>query len=232
MRRVDVTRARDQRHLQEGSESGAPVTCRRVARAKRALDVTLAGVGLLGSWPLWLLIGAAIKLDDGGPILFSDRRVGQGGREFRILKFRTMVQDADQMFGPRQAREDDPRVTRVGRRLRATGLDELPQLLSIFRGHMSFVGPRALRPGEILARGNGDVISLACIPGYDERHAVPPGLTGLAQIYADRDVTPQRKFRYDRLYIRRQSFEGDIRLIFLSFWITFRGRWERRGRKL
>ena len=76
------------------------------------------------------------------------------------------------------------------------------------------------------------MIPLASIPGYHERHAVPPGLTGLAQIYADRDVAPERKFRYDRLYIRHQSFEGDVRLILLSFWITFRGRWERRGRKL
>lgn len=213
-------------------ESGASAAFRPMPRAKRALDMTLAGLGLLGSWPLWLLIGAAIKLEDGGPVLFRDRRVGQGGREFGILKFRTMVPDADRVFGPRQATEDDPRVTRVGRRLRASGMDELPQLLSIFRGHMSFVGPRALRPGEILAQGNGDMISLASIPGYRERHAVPPGLTGLAQIYADRDVAPQRKFRYDRLYIRRQSFEVDVRLIFLSFWITFWGRWERRGRKL
>lgn len=213
-------------------KSGAYGACRPVSRAKRTLDMALAGVGLLGSWPLWLLIGAAIKLEDGGPVLFRDRRVGQGGREFGILKFRTMVPDADRMFGPRQATEDDPRVTRVGRRLRATGMDELPQLLSIFRGHMSFVGPRALRPGEILARGNGDMIPLASIPGYHERHAVPPGLTGLAQIYADRDVAPERKFRYDRLYIRHQTFERDVRLIFLSFWITFRGRWERRGRKL
>ena len=194
--------------------------------------MTLAGLGLLGSWPLWLLIGAAIKVEDGGSVLFRDRRVGQGGREFGILKFRTMVPDADRQFGPRQAAEDDPRVTRVGRRLRAAGMDELPQLWSIFRGHMSFVGPRALRPGEILARGNGDMIPLAGIPGYDERHAVPPGLTGLAQIYADRDVAPHQKFRYDRLYIRRQSFDLDVRLILLSFWITFRGRWERRGCKL
>lgn len=112
-------------------EAGTSAACRPLPRAKRALDMTLAGLGLLGSWPLWLLIGVAIKLEDGGPVLFRDRRVGQGGREFGILKFRTMVPDADRVFGPRQATEDDPRVTRVGRRLRATGMDELPQLLSI-----------------------------------------------------------------------------------------------------
>jgi lipopolysaccharide/colanic/teichoic acid biosynthesis glycosyltransferase len=115
--------------------------------------------------------------------------------------------------------------------LRATALDELPQLWSIFRGDMSFVGPRALRVGEILTRGDGRVVSLASIAGYQRRHYVTPGLTGLAQIYADRDVPPRQKFRYDALYIRRRSFCLDVRLVFLSFWITLRGGWERRGKK-
>jgi lipopolysaccharide/colanic/teichoic acid biosynthesis glycosyltransferase len=182
--------------------------------------------------PLWALIAAAIKIADGGPVFFRDRRVGREGREFPILKFRTMVPDADRLFGPRQAAELDPRVTRVGRWLRATAMDELPQLWNIVRGDMSFVGPRALRPGEILARGDGAVVALASVPGYRERHAVAPGLTGVAQIYADRDVSPRRKFHYDRLYIRRQSFGLDVRLIALSFWITLNGSWERRGAKL
>jgi len=143
-----------------------------------------------------------------------------------------MVPDADQLFGPKQATEDDPRVTRVGRLLRATAMDELPQLWNIFKGDMSFVGPRALRPGEIHTRGDGCISLLESVPGYRERHAVAPGLTGVAQIYADRDIPPRQKFRYDRLYIRRQSFWLDLRLILLSFWITFQGRWERRGRKL
>jgi len=151
---------------------------------------------------------------------------------FAVLKFRTMVPDADRLFGPRQAEEDDPRITRIGKLLRATALDELPQLWSIFVGDMSFVGPRALRPGEIHTRGNGDLILLENIPGYRERHAVPPGLTGVAQIYAARDIPPRQKFRYDRLYLRRRTFWLDVRLILLSFWITFRGRWERRGQKV
>ena len=205
---------------------------RRPSRAKRGLDVALAGVGLLGSLPLWGVIAALIALEDRGPVFFRDRRVGRDGREFSILKFRTMVPDADRLFGPRQAAERDPRVTRVGRWLRATAMDELPQLWNILRGDMSFVGPRALRPGEIMARGDGGVLTLAAVPGYRERHAVAPGLTGVAQIYADRDVAPQRKFHYDRLYIRRQSLALDVRLIALSFWITFNGSWERRGSKL
>jgi lipopolysaccharide/colanic/teichoic acid biosynthesis glycosyltransferase len=111
-------------------------------------------------------------------------------------------------------------------------MDELPQLWSIFRGDMSFVGPRALRPGEIHANGDGQIVALESVAGYRERHAVAPGLTGLAQVHADRDVPPRQKFRYDRLYIRRRSFGLDLRLIGASFWITFRGRWERRGGKL
>jgi lipopolysaccharide/colanic/teichoic acid biosynthesis glycosyltransferase len=110
-------------------------------------------------------------------------------------------------------------------------MDELPQLWNIFRGDMSFVGPRALMPAEIELDGRGEAVALEAIPGYAQRHLVRPGLTGLAQIYADRDIPRRHKFRYDRLYIRRQSFWLDLRLIALSFWITFRGAWEVRGRK-
>ena len=115
--------------------------------------------------------------------------------------------------------------------MRATAMDELPQLWNIFRGDMSFVGPRALRPGEIEVNGRGSIERLEDVPGFAVRCAVVPGLTGVAQIYAPRDVTRRHKFRYDRLYIRRQSFWLDVRLILLSFWITFRGTWEARDRK-
>jgi lipopolysaccharide/colanic/teichoic acid biosynthesis glycosyltransferase len=213
-------------------EGGIPLRTQRLSLAKRAFDVVVAGAGLLGSFLLWGLIALAIRWEDGGPVFFQDRRIGKGGQVFRALKFRTMVPDADRLFGPKQATEDDPRVTRVGRFLRATALDELPQLWNIFRGDMSFVGPRALRPGEIHTRGDGQFIPLENVPGYRERHMALPGLTGVAQIYADRDIPPRQKFRYDLLYIRRESFWLDARLIFLSFWISFRGRWEYRGRKL
>ena len=143
-----------------------------------------------------------------------------------------MVSNADERFGPLQARQGDTRVTRVGRVLRATALDELPQLWNIFKGEMSFVGPRALMPEEIEVNGTGEVVPLEKIPGYEARHRVSPGLTGIAQIYADRDIPRRHKFRYDLLYIRRQSFRLDLRLIVLSFWITFRGRWEHRGDKV
>jgi lipopolysaccharide/colanic/teichoic acid biosynthesis glycosyltransferase len=200
--------------------------------AKRALDVALSGVGLLASAPLWALIAAAIKLQDGGPVFYAQERVGEGGTPFRAFKFRSMVPDAERAVGPLQASEDDPRVTRVGRLLRATAMDELPQLWNIFRGDMSFVGPRALRPGEIAVTGSGDLLPLARVPGSGARHRVRPGLTGIAQVFAPRDVDVRRKFRYDRLYLRRRGFWFDVRLIALSFWITFRGRWEHRGDKL
>ena len=142
-----------------------------------------------------------------------------------------MVNDAEQGTGPLQSIEHDPRVTRVGRILRASALDELPQLWNIFRGDMSFVGPRALRPEEIDPDSGGLAVPIQSIPGFAERVSVPPGLTGVAQIYAARDVTRRQKFRFDRLYIRRRSFMLDVRLILVSFWITLRGTWESRDRK-
>jgi lipopolysaccharide/colanic/teichoic acid biosynthesis glycosyltransferase len=197
---------------------------------KRTCDLALAGIGLLISSPLWLLFAAAIKLEDGGPIFYSQERVGLGGRIFEALKFRSMRTDAESGVGAVQALEDDPRVTRVGHLMRATAMDELPQLWNIFRGDMSFVGPRALRPGEVESTGIG-LVQIDQIPGYAARTAVRPGLTGIAQIYAPRDVPRRQKFRYDRLYVRRQSMWLDLRLILLSFWISFLGTWESRGRK-
>jgi lipopolysaccharide/colanic/teichoic acid biosynthesis glycosyltransferase len=200
--------------------------------AKRLLDLLLSGSGLVASAPLWAVIAALIKLQDAGPVFFSQERVGRQGRTFRALKFRSMTVDAEAKTGPIQSGEDDPRVTRLGRLLRATAMDELPQLWNIFRGDMSFVGPRALRPGEIDVNGRGVLERLEDVPGFRERTAVVPGLTGIAQIYAARDIVRRHKFRYDKLYIRRQSFWLDVRLIALSFWITFRGTWENRGGKL
>ena len=198
---------------------------------KRALDVVLAGAGLLLSAPLWAVIAIAIKTDDRGPVFYRQARVGRAGRRFTGLKFRSMIVDSDVRFGPLQKRDGDLRITRVGRLLRATAMDELPQLWNIFRGDMSFVGPRALMPEEIEAQSPGEPVPIEKVPGYEARHAVVPGLTGLAQIYAERDVPRRHKFRYDRLYIARRTFGLDLRLILLSFWITFRGTWERRGRK-
>ena len=111
-------------------------------------------------------------------------------------------------------------------------MDELPQLLNIFRGDMSFVGPRALRPNEKEVRGDPDTRDIEDIPGYRERHAVRPGLTGLTQVFLPGETPRRKKFRVDILYIRKMSFWLDLKLIVLSFWITFRGKWESRESKI
>jgi lipopolysaccharide/colanic/teichoic acid biosynthesis glycosyltransferase len=198
---------------------------------KRLFDILLASVGLLGSAPLWALIALAIKIEDGGPVLFFQERVGRHGRTFRAFKFRSMVADAEARTGAIQAATDDPRVTRTGRLLRATAFDELPQLVNILRGELSVVGPRPLRPGEVDTTAE-HFVRLDAIPGYMERHLVRPGLTGLAQVHAARDVSRDEKFRYDLEYVRTANSWLDIKLIVLSFWISFRGRWEQREPKI
>ena len=199
---------------------------------KRPFDIAFSGLGLLASTPLWVVIPLAVWLEDRGPVFYPQERVGRNGRIFKALKFRSMVADAEKGSGPVQAVAGDPRVTRVGRVLRATAMDELPQLVNIFKGDMSFVGPRALRPDEREVNGGPGPTSIAAIPGYDARHAVRPGLTGLAQVFLPGETPRRKKFRYDLLYIRKSSFAFDLRLILLSFWITFRGKWESREPKV
>jgi lipopolysaccharide/colanic/teichoic acid biosynthesis glycosyltransferase len=199
---------------------------------KRIFDVCVSGVGLLLSAPLWLGVALAIKLEDGGPVFFRQERVGRHGRVFKALKFRSMIPDAEALTGPIQAGAQDRRITRVGRVLRATAMDELPQLWNILAGDMSCVGPRPLRPGEIEAGADGRVIPLSEIPGYERRHGVRPGLTGLAQVYAPRDLPRADKFQLDLEYLDRAGAWLDLQLLLLSLWITLRGQWEHRDRGL
>jgi len=209
-----------------------PDSLRRALFLKRPFDVALSSAGLLLASPLWALISLAVWLEDRGPVFYAQERVGRGGRTFRALKFRSMVPDAEKGRGPVQAAENDPRVTRVGRILRATAMDELPQLVNIFKGDMSFVGPRALRPTEIEVGANPQGKSVAEIRGGAERHAVRPGLTGLSQVFLPGETPRRKKFRYDLFYIKNMSFWLDLKLIALSFWITARGRWESREDKV
>lgn len=199
---------------------------------KRLFDVLVSGAGMIVFAPVAAVIALGIKLEDRGPVLFTQERVGRGCRVFPAYKFRSMVVDAERQTGAVQASIDDPRVTRMGRLLRATAFDELPQLWNIFRGDMSIVGPRPLRPGEADTTADGSHVPLSAIPGYEARHRVRPGLTGIAQVYAPRDLPRTGKFRYDLLYQRKANFCLDLRLIAQSFWITARGRWEHRGRKV
>jgi lipopolysaccharide/colanic/teichoic acid biosynthesis glycosyltransferase len=196
--------------------------------AKRAVDVALSAVGLGLLMPAWGLLALAIKLEDGGPVFFAQERWGQDKRRIRVRKFRSMTVHASDRAV--QALAGDRRITRVGRLMRATALDESPQLLNIVRGEMSFVGPRVLPINEIQARERDAALPDDAIPGFDLRCAVPPGLTGLAQLYAPRDVPRRQKFRYDGLYVRRRSVWLDLRLIALSIVVSLTGQWQRRGR--
>ena len=197
---------------------------------KRIFDILLSFVGIIISFPLWLFIIICILLEDGRPVFFLQERVGKEGKIFNAIKFRTMKQeniphkDID-LF------EEDPRVTRVGKILRATAMDELPQLLNILKGDMSFVGPRAL-PLWIDDDEVKKYKDLTEVPGFEERARVRPGLTGISQIYAPKDATREEKFKYDLEYIKKMSFWFDLKLIVLSFWITLCGTWEKRQNKL
>jgi len=199
---------------------------------KRLFDIALSSLGLIGSLPLWILFSLAIMIEDGFPIFYYQDRVGKNGRIFRVIKFRSMIKDAEAVTGPVQATEDDPRVTKVGRILRATAMDELPQLINILKGDMSFVGPRALRPMEKEVHGNSNATDIEDVPGYRDRLTVRPGLTGMAQVYLSTDSLRKDKFQYDLLYVQTRSFPLDLKLILLSFWITFRGKWESRQSKI
>jgi len=199
---------------------------------KRPFDITLSFFGIILSSPLWVFFSLIIWLEDKGSVFYLQERVGKNGRIFKALKFRSMIKGAEKDTGPIQASENDPRVTKVGKILRATAMDELPQLINILKGDMSFVGPRALRPEEIENFTNQEKKGLSEIPHYKERHSVIPGLTGLTQVYLPKDAPRRKKFNYDLLYIKKRSFWLDLKLIFLSFWITFRARWESRKKKL
>ena len=200
----------------------------REYRLKRVIDVSLAAIMLFLFSPVMLLIGAAIKLESRGPVFFRQARWGLDGTHFFIHKFRTMTAFPDEGL---PAFLDDPRVTRVGRWLRGTGLDELPQVINILRGEMSFVGPRPLAVGETF-EAEGVRRSYEDLPGFRERLAVRPGLTSLATIYLSKDVEPGRKVEEDLEYIRRQSLALDLKLIILSIAISLRARWESRTRKV
>lgn len=192
---------------------------------KRTFDLLLSGAGLVISMPLWVAIALAVKLDDGGPVFYSQPRVGKDCREFISWKFRSMAADPEGKTGAVPASWNDPRITRVGRLLRATAMDELPQLWNILRGDMSFVGPRP-EWTELVEGFRRD------IPSFDLRHAVQPGMTGLAQIYGHSELPRRKKLRYDLLYIRRRNAWLDLRLLLVSFLVSLTGSWELRSSKL
>lgn len=213
-------------------ENGAGTPVAVDLQGKRLVDLLLSGSMVLLTAPLWALIALAVKLEDGGPVFYEQVRYGRGGSCFRVKKFRSMVAGFDQVHDIHQAKEDDSRITRIGSILRRFGLDELPQILAIWKGDMSFVGPRPLAVGEIVAGEDGERVAWESMTGFAERLSVRPGLTSLATIYLPKDVHPERKFQLDMLYMRQRRLTLDLRLILLSLVISFKGRWESRQGKV
>jgi len=193
--------------------------------AKRAFDFIFSLFGIILSFPVSAIIFLLILFNDGWPVFYFQERVGKNGKVFKEMKFRSMVNEQAKDGSFVQARQNDRRITKIGRFLRITAMDELPQLWNIFKGEMSFVGPRALVARETEAGGQA-AINIFDIPGFRERSRVSPGLTGVAQVFAPRDIERELKFKYDIWYIRNRGFSLDLYLIMLSFLITFRGRWE------
>lgn len=181
---------------------------------KRAMDILLCAVAMIVAAPVMLVVAAAIKLEDGGPVFYKQKRLTRNGREFEILKFRSMIVDAEKYAGAVLATERDPRITKVGRVIRAARLDELPQLLNILKGDMSIVGPRPER--KVIA-------DEYCkeIPEFAYRLKVRGGLTGYAQIYGKYNTSAYDKLRLDLMYIENYSLLLDIKLIILTLRVIF-----------
>ena len=192
---------------------------------KRVCDILLSGIGLVIFFPVWVLSAIAIIIESGGPVLITQERIEKDRRIFKILKFRSMDKSAHEESPTNHKGNREERITKVGKILRVTAMDELPQLLSIFSGDMSFVGPMLVHPEELKINGS-KYRKLEEIPGFIKRCTIKPGLTGIAQVYKGKYTRLERKLKYDLLYLRKRCFMLDLKLIFLSFYVTLIGRWE------
>ena len=186
---------------------------RRFQGFKRGFDFLVAGLGLILLSPLFLIVSILIRIDFPGPAFFRQERLGKDGKIFKMWKFRTMNTDAELETGPVWAAEGDPRITRLGRFLRKSHIDEIPQLINVFKGEMSLIGPRPERP-VFVEKINGD------IPNFNARLRVKPGITGLAQVryrYGASIKDAARKLKYDLLYIKRMCWILDFQIILWTF---------------
>jgi len=177
---------------------------------KAAMDYFLSSVGLIISLPIMALVALAIKIDSSGPIFYRQKRVGKNGKIFKLIKFRSMKENAEENTGPVWAKKNDSRITRVGKIIRKLRMDEIPQMINIFRGEMSFVGPRPERPYFVEQLKKE-------IPFYEKRLVVKPGITGWAQIeypYGASKNDALEKLKYDLYYIKNMSIFSDLSIIF------------------
>ena len=192
---------------------------RRYAALKRGFDILAALIGLVVVTPLLAFLVLLIRSTSRGPAIYSQDRVGKDGKVFRMYKLRTMYTDSEKETGPVWARIDDPRVTPVGRLLRLSHLDEIPQLLNVLKGEMNLIGPRPERP-EIVARLSREIAD------YPKRLAIAPGITGLAQVWSTYDETiddVRRKVKYDLLYIRQMCLTADLAILLRTVYVVATG---------
>lgn len=183
--------------------------------AKRVFDVIISMIAMIPGLPIMVLVGLAIKLDDGGPIFYKQERVTLDGRRFNILKFRSMIVDAEKEGKSIPATDKDPRITRVGKVIRKIRFDEVPQILNILKGDMSIVGPRPERT-EHVEKFQQE------IPEFELRTKVKGGLTGYAQVYGKYNTSPYDKLRLDLMYIENYSFILDIKLILMTIQVLMK----------
>jgi len=176
---------------------------------KRVFDVVFSIIGVVITLPLMAIIALIIKLTSPGPVIYKQTRITENGKKFKVYKFRTMYNDAEKMTGPVLATDNDPRITKAGKILRATRLDELPQLFNVLKGDMSFVGPRPERPYFVEQFEKQ-------YPSYKYRHNVKAGITGLAQVFGKYSTDADDKLRLDLIYIKNYSFWLDLKIILLT----------------
>lgn len=182
---------------------------------QRVLDIVVSLVGLVVGIPLMIIFGILIKIEDKGPVTYKQERLGKYGKEFYVYKLRSMRTDAEK-YGAQWADKDDPRITKVGKFIRKTRIDEIPQLFNILKGDMSLIGPRPERPSFTIEFNDE-------IPGFINRLAVKPGLTGWAQVNGGYDITPKEKLEADMYYIKNRSFLMDMNILLKTVKVVLTG---------
>jgi exopolysaccharide biosynthesis polyprenyl glycosylphosphotransferase len=187
---------------------------------KRAMDIVLSVFGLTVTSPILVFMAVLIKLDSKGPVIYKQMRLGQDNKVFKIYKLRSMRQDAEKGTGAVWATKNDPRITALGRILRKSRIDEIPQLINVFRGDMSIVGPRPERPEMVRTLKT-------LITNYEMRLSVKPGITGLAQVlhkYDESIEDVKKKVQYDLTYIQNRKLTTDLRIMAQTFGVVFTGK--------